>query len=145
FVAKFDAYYEGFAGWYRRRLAWALDHPVQVFAVAGIVFVATLLALRLGAVSTEMFPASNSRYVRFNLRMPNGTALNVMNNVALDVESRMRKDPRVVDLGLQVGSGGGFNSVNVSNTANISLTLKPGTSSAQAGQFVQQWQGALSG
>jgi HAE1 family hydrophobic/amphiphilic exporter-1 len=145
FVARFDRGYERFANWYRRQLAWAVDHPGRVVAVAGVILIATLLVLQLGAVKTEMFPASNSRYVRFNLRMPNGTALNVMKAVALDVESRMRKDPRVVDIGIQVGSGGGFNAVNVSNTANVSLTLKPGTSSAAAGQFVQQWQAALSG
>ena len=145
FVAKFDQTYERFSTWYRARLAWCVDHPGRVLAIAGIIIVATLLVIRVGAVKTELFPASNSRYVRFNLRMPNGTALNVMNGVAQDVESRMRKDPRVVDIGVQVGSGGGFNSTNASNTANVSLTLKPGTSSAQAGQFVQQWQGALSG
>jgi HAE1 family hydrophobic/amphiphilic exporter-1 len=145
FVAKFDQTYERFASWYRKRLEWAVDHPGRVIATAGIILIATLLVLKVGAVKTEMFPASNSRFVRFNLRMPNGTALNVMNSVAHDVESRMRKDPRVVDIGVQVGSGGGFNSVNVSNTANVSLTLKPGISSAAAGQFVQQWQGALSG
>jgi hydrophobic/amphiphilic exporter-1 (mainly G- bacteria), HAE1 family len=145
FVGKFDRGYERFAGWYRRRLTWAVDHPGRVVAAAGVILIATLLVLKMGAVKTEMFPASNSRYVRFNLRMPNGTALNVMNSVAQDVENRMRKDPRVVDIGVQVGSGGGFNAVNVSNTANVSLTLKPGINSTAAGQFVQQWQTALSG
>lgn len=145
FVAKFDATYESFASWYRKRLSWALDHPMQVFAAAGVVFFATLIALRLGAVSTEMFPASNSNYVRFNLRMPNGTALNVMNRIAQEVENRMRKDPRVVAVGAQVGSQGYLVSTSVSNIANLAVTLKPNISGSAASQFVTQWQGALNG
>ena len=145
FVQKFDAMYERFSGWYRQRLAWAVDHPGRVFAVAGIILIATLLALRLGAVTTEMFPASNSRYVRFNLRMPNGTALNVMNRVAQEVERRLRSDPRAVDVADQVGSQGFLNTTSVSNIASISLTLKPNVTGSAAGQFVQQWQSALNG
>ncbi len=145
FVAKFDKGYERFAGWYRRRLEWSVDHPLQIFAGAAIVLVATLLALRLGAVSTEMFPATNSRYVRFNLRMPNGTALNVMNKVAQDVENRMRRDPRVLDVGSQVGSQGYLVSTSVSNIASMAITLQPNISSSGAAQFVTQWQGALNG
>jgi hydrophobic/amphiphilic exporter-1 (mainly G- bacteria), HAE1 family len=145
FVKNFDAAYERFSGWYRKRLEWAVDHPGRVFAAAGVILIATLLALRLGVVTTEMFPASNSRYVRFNLRMPNGTALNVMNRVAQDVEARMKRDPRVVDVGAQVGSQGFFLASSVSNVASLSITLKPRTSGGAAAQFVQQWQGALSG
>jgi HAE1 family hydrophobic/amphiphilic exporter-1 len=142
FVAKFDATYERFANWYKRRLAWSIDNPGKVFVTAAIIFVGTLLALRLGAVSTEMFPASNSQYVRMNLRMPNGTALNVMNAVTIDIENRMRRDPRVVAVGSQVGAAGYFVSRSVSNIASLAVTLKPDANSAQ---FVQQWQGALNG
>jgi|SRR5579884_613874 len=145
FVSKFDKGYERFSAWYHARLEWAVDHPAQIFAVAGIVFVATLLALRLGAVSTEMFPATNSCFVRFNLRMPNGTALNVMDAVSRDVESRMRRDPRVVEVGAQVGSQGYLVSTAASNIATLSVTLKPSISSSGAAQFVTQWQGALNG
>ncbi|HZZ64719.1 MAG TPA: efflux RND transporter permease subunit [Candidatus Baltobacteraceae bacterium] len=145
FVQRFDQGYERFNAWYRRRLEWCVDHPAQVFAVAGIVLIGTVLALRLGAVKTELFPASPSRYVRFNLRMPNGTALNVMNNVAKEVEGRLQRDPRVVDVGDQVGSSGGFNATSVSNVASLSVTLKPNVSASGSAQFVQQWQNALNG
>lgn len=145
FVKKFDATYERFANWYRKRLEWSVDHSGRVFAVAGIILIATLLALRLGAVKTEMFPASNSRFIRFNLRMPNGTALNVMNGVAKDVEQRMQRDPRVVDVADQVGSTGFLTTTSVSNIASLSVTLKPNISGTAAGQFVQQWQAALNG
>ncbi len=57
-------------------------------------------------MQTELFPPSNSNFARFNLQMPTGTALSVMNATAIDVENRMRKDPRVDDVGVQVGSTG---------------------------------------
>jgi HAE1 family hydrophobic/amphiphilic exporter-1 len=145
FVQRFDAAYERFGAWYRKRLEWAVDHPGRVVAFAGIILIATLLALRLGAVATEMFPASNSRYVRFNLRMPNGTALNVMNSVAQEVERRIKSDPRVIAVGAQVGSQGYFSSHSVSNVANLAITLRPDVGGAAASQFVRQWQGALNG
>lgn len=145
FVSKFDRTYERFANWYRARLSWALDHPGRVLAFAGALFIATLLALRLGAVTTEMFPASNSPFVRFNLRMPNGTALNIMNSVSADVTKRMLKDPRVGDVSESVGSGGYGQSGSVSNVSQLSVSLKPWVSGNAAAQFVTQWQFALNG
>jgi len=142
FTAKFDRGYERFAAAYRRFLGWALDHAGIVLATAGAILIITLLVLRSGVVATELFPASNSQYVRFNLRMHVGTALNVTNKVALDVEARMKKDPRVQAIGVQVGSGGGFNATNNTNTANMSIQLKP---NVDAARFVQGWQTALAG
>jgi hydrophobic/amphiphilic exporter-1 (mainly G- bacteria), HAE1 family len=137
FVRGFDRRYDQFAGWYKHRLTWAVDHPIPVFAVAGLILAITLLALQFGVVKTEIFPASNSRYVRFNFRMPNGTALNVTNAVIQDIEGRIMKDPRTLDVGVQVGSEAR------TNYANLFATLKPSVSGAEAAQFVKQWQRAL--
>ena len=146
FTQRFDKGYERFSERYRGWLAWSIDHPGRVLAVAGLILLVTLIVLKLGVVSTELFPASNPPYVRFSLRMPNGTALNVMNNVAKEAESRIRRDPRVLDVADQVGGGGGFGGGgSASNSANLSVALKPSTSSSEVARFVQQWQGALSG
>ncbi|HET7813134.1 MAG TPA: efflux RND transporter permease subunit, partial [Candidatus Baltobacteraceae bacterium] len=146
FTARFDRGYERFSEWYRKRLSWALDHPGRVMAFAGVVLVATLIAINFGAVKTEMFPSSNSRFVRFNLRMPNGTALNITNAVSADVAGRMRKDPRVSDVSEQVGGGGGFGPGTPStNSSSLSVVLKPSVGGSAAAQFVQQWQAALNG
>jgi HAE1 family hydrophobic/amphiphilic exporter-1 len=145
FVAGFDKRYERFSEWYRARLAWSVDNPRKVVAVAGVILIVTLLALRLGAVGTEMFPASNSRFIRFNLRMPNGTALNVMQGVAKEVEDRMLKDPRVDSIGMTIGQQGYGNVTSVSNVANMAVVLKPAISGSGVSQFVTQWQAALNG
>jgi HAE1 family hydrophobic/amphiphilic exporter-1 len=146
FTQRFDKGYERFAERYRGWLAWSVDHPGRVLAMAGLILLVTLIVIKFGAVATELFPASNPPYVRFSLRMPNGTALNVMNTVAQDVESRIQRDPRVLNVADQVGGGGGFGGGgSSSNSANVSVALKPDTGSAQVAQFVTQWQGALSG
>ncbi|MBC5815986.1 MAG: efflux RND transporter permease subunit [Candidatus Eremiobacteraeota bacterium] len=146
FSAKFDYAYERFAERYKNFLRWSLDHKGPVFATAAVIFFLTVVALKFGVVATELFPPTNSRFVSFTLRMPTGTALNIMDTVTKDVETRFRKDARVVDIASSVGSGGGFGGGRVqTNQAQLQITLKPGTSSADAGRFVQMWQSGLTG
>ncbi|MEO6834388.1 MAG: efflux RND transporter permease subunit [Candidatus Tumulicola sp.] len=145
FSSAFDNQYERFARWYARRLTQAVDRPKIVFAIAGAILAVTLVAVKLGAVKTELFPPSNSHFARFNLQMPTGTALSVMNAVAIDVEDRFRKDPRVADVGAQIGSSGPVGGEQVTNEANLSVTLKPNVAGRQAQQFVTQWTASLTG
>ena len=145
FSAGFDARYERFAQWYARVLAHAIDRPKLVLVVALGVLGVTVIALALGAVQTELFPPSNSRFVRFNLQMPTGTAVDITNAVATDIENRMRKDPRVLDVGAQVGQNGFIGGTNVTNQANLSINLKPDVDGSKAQQFVVQWTAALTG
>jgi HAE1 family hydrophobic/amphiphilic exporter-1 len=153
FAGAFDRRFERFSDWYKRTLANAVDRPGLVMAIAGAIFLSSLLFLKLGLVQTELFPASNSNFVRFSLDMPTGTALNVMNRVTQQVEKRMladKYDPKtgrgdIVAVGVQVGSEGGFNSGSVSNSSNLSIQLPPGTTSGQAAAFTARWQSALTG
>lgn len=146
FSAGFDRQYERFSARYKRLLAWSIDHPAPVLATAALIFLATVLALRFGVVATEIFPQTNSRFASFTLRMPTGTALDVTNAVTKDVEARLRRDPRVTDVGASVGQSGGFGGgQSVTNQAQLQATLRPGTSSNDAGSFVARWQSALSG
>lgn len=143
FVAAFDRGYARFAGSYTKLLGRAVDRPGIVAIIAGSVLVITLIVLKLGFMQTEIFPASNSKFIRFGLRMPTGTAVSVMNKVARDVEKRMQADPRVEAVGDQVGSQGGPGSTtNTTNLANMSIELKSDTT---ADAFVAQWNAALTG
>ena len=146
FSAKFDSGYERFKKWYSRQLTFAVDRPALILGVAGGVFAITLIALKFGVVQTELFPPSNSNYARFNVQMPTGTALSVTNDVVRDIEHRMLEDPRVTDVGIQVGTAGFFgNGASVTNAANMSVTLRPDIGGNEAARFVAQWQGALTG
>ncbi len=146
FSDRFDRIYEGFASWYTRVLTSAVDRPALVVSIAAILLIVTVVALKFGAVQTEIFPASNSKFARFNLQMPTGTALNVTNQVTQDIEGRFMKDSRVANVGAQVGTAGyAGNGVQVTNQANLSVTLKNNVSGNEAARFVAQWQGALTG
>jgi len=145
FSTGFDARYERLAGWYSRVLARAVDRPVIVAGGALAILAVTAVMLALGSVQTELFPASNSRFARFNLQMPTGTAVSIMNAVSVDIERRMQKDPRVANLGVAVGLNGPVGGTTVTNQANLSVTLKPGIAGVAAQRFVNEWTAALTG
>jgi HAE1 family hydrophobic/amphiphilic exporter-1 len=140
FAAAFDRTYERFERAYRSALSFCLDRPFAVLGTATVLFTLTVVAMQLGVVSTEIFPASDSRFLQFDLQAPNGTALNVMNAISLTVEKAFAQDPRVVVVGSTVGqTGGGGNARPLTNRASIQLALKPGTSGVKAAAFVKEW------
>jgi HAE1 family hydrophobic/amphiphilic exporter-1 len=145
FSTGFDARYERFAAWYTRMLSRAVDHPAIVAGGALAILIVTMIMMYFGAVQTELFPSSNSRYARFNLQMPTGTAVSVTNATAIDVENRMMKDARVQNVGVQVGQSGPVGGTTITNQANLSVTMKPAVSGGAAQQFVTQWTAALTG
>jgi HAE1 family hydrophobic/amphiphilic exporter-1 len=144
FATLFEETYSRFEHAYRRALAFCLDRPRAVLGSAAVLLAITILALRLGVVPTEIFPPSDSRFVQFDLQAPNGTALDVMNNISRTVEDAFRQDPRVEEVGAVVGqTGNGNNTRSITNRASIQVTLKPGTSGSAAAAFVRQWRARL--
>ncbi|MBC5810199.1 MAG: efflux RND transporter permease subunit [Candidatus Eremiobacteraeota bacterium] len=146
FAARFDRQYERFENWYRGLLGWSVDHPGIVLG-AGLVLLALTFALvKLGVVQTEVFPASDSRYARFDVRLPNGTALERTNHVSTLVEAAFRRDPRVVAVGATVGSAfGGGTSRQITNQMSLSVILRPEIYGSAATAFVNDWQRRLGG
>ena len=146
FCAAFDHVYERFAAWYTRQLTYAVDHPKVILSAAGIILAATLIVVKLGAVQTDTFPASNSRYVRFNIHTPTGTSVANTNATSKIIEQRMLKDPRVLSVGAQVGTSGfNANGTGRTNQGNLSVSLKPSVAGDAATLFVSQWMAALTG
>jgi hydrophobic/amphiphilic exporter-1 (mainly G- bacteria), HAE1 family len=140
FARGFDRVYDRFEQWYRRVLAQAIARPGFVVGVAAALLVATIVATKMGAVKTEIFPASNSVFVRYNLHLPTGTALNVTNAVSRNIEERMMKDPRVLYVGSQIGQQGFIgNGTQVTNQSNLSVQLKPQYSGNDAAKYVRDW------
>jgi HAE1 family hydrophobic/amphiphilic exporter-1 len=144
FADRFDRAYKRFENVYRTSLAFCLDRPVQVIGVAAGLFVIAVVALELGVVPSEIFPASDSRFVQFDLQAPNGTALSVMNDISRTVENALQGDPRVVAVGATIGQSG--NSARaITNRASLQVTLRPGTSGPSAAAFVNEWRKRLNG
>lgn len=146
FSGAFDRGYTRFEGAYRRFLGAAVDRPAIVFGVGLLLLGLAFVAVKAGAVKTETFPASSSRFVRLNLRTPNGTSVAVTNQVALAVEDALRRDPRVADVADSVGSAfGGGGSRVVTNQASMAVALKPGIAGTAADAFVTDWSRRLGG
>src|SRR5579872_2850661 len=146
FAKSFEAAYARFENAYRRALSFCLDRPLAVLGSAAALLAITVIVLRLGVVPTEIFPPSDSRFVQFDLQAPNGTALDVMNNISRTVEDAFRQDPRVEAVGAIVGqAGNGNNTRSITNRASIQIALKQGTSGSAAAAFVREWRARLNG
>ncbi len=146
FAARFDAYYERFESAYRRALGWAIERPALIVGAGLVLLTLTLLSLRLGIVQTEVFPASDSRYARFDIRAANGTSLAETDRLSQIVEAAFRTDPRVVAVGATVGSAfGGGTSRPISNQTSLSVMLRPEVQGPRATAFVSEWQRRLGG
>ena len=146
FSAGFDGLYARLEGGYKRLLGAAIDRPLIVFSVGLILLALAGVAVKSGVVKTETFPASSSRFVRLNIRTPNGTSVAETNKLAVLVEKALLADPRVVDVSDSVGSGFGGGSVRViTNQASMAVALKPGIQGSKADDFVAEWQRRLGG
>ena len=146
FALKFDKQYERFESSYKRVLSWSIDRPGIVLGTGVLLLVLTILSLRLGIVQTEVFPASDSRYARFDIRLANGTALDKTNTLSAMVESAFRTDKRVVAVGATVGSAfGGGTSRQITNQTSLSVILQPEIYGQKATDFVNEWQRRLGG
>jgi HAE1 family hydrophobic/amphiphilic exporter-1 len=146
FAHAFDQQYVRFESMYKRLLSWAIDRPGIVLGTGVVLLVLTILSLRLGIVQTEVFPASDSRYARFDVRLPNGTGLARTNQLSALVESEFRADKRVVAVGATVGSAfGGGTSRPITNQTSLSVMLRPEIYGRQATDFVNEWQRRLGG
>lgn len=145
FSAWFDHGFDRFTEWYRGILEWSIDHPGPIVTIGAASLVIAIVILRLGWVPTEVFPQTNSRFVRMDVKAPVGTAVAITNSVVQKIENAIATDPQVVDIGVSVGSGSGFGGAAraLTNQAQISVTLRDGISSFDAGRWVRRWQGIL--
>lgn len=146
FNATFDRGYNWVENRYKALLAWSLGKPAVVLGTGVALFVLALVALKLGAVKTESFPAADSRYARFDVRTPNGTSLTRTNEVSQLIEAALGKDPRAERVGVTVGTAfGGGTQLTISNQASIAVLLRPEITGAKAADFVNEWQRRLGG
>ncbi len=96
-----------------------------------------IVAVKLGVVKTETFPASSSRFVQVNVRTPNGTSVAVTNGVVAKGRRRAACAIRAsTDVSASVGSAfGGGGSRVVTNQASLAVALKPGDRRLGRGRF----------
>jgi hydrophobic/amphiphilic exporter-1 (mainly G- bacteria), HAE1 family len=146
FGRAFDRGYARLESSYRGILAASLDRPAIVLGSAFALIAVAAIAMRLGAVPTEIFPPSDTRFVQLGLQTPNGTALSFTDNISSIVEKALLQDSRVVTVGATVGqTGAGGTARSITNRATLQITLQRGTDGAGAAAFVSDWRRRLSG
>jgi HAE1 family hydrophobic/amphiphilic exporter-1 len=146
FSIRFDEVYDRFENWYRNVLGWAIERPGPILGTGVLLLVISVTLVKVGIVKTEIFPASDSRFTRFDVRLPNGSALASTNRVAKLVEAAFRSDPRVIGVGVTVGSAfGGGGARQITNQAQFSVILREGIEGPNATAFVNEWQRRLGG
>lgn len=111
-------------GWYARILEWSLLRrwiiiSVTVLMLAGSVF----MYLNVGS---ELTPQTDEGQMNVNISLANGTKFEITNELAAKIEEKIKGIPEVDTIFTTVGSsGGGAFQSSSTNSANISVTLKP--------------------
>lgn len=117
-------------GWvyqtYRRMLRWALHHRRLV---AGVGFGSLIVfgGILLRVTKVEFFPQSDQGQFAVNIKLPVGSRVEVTNQVAKEVERRLKAIPEAENILTTVGSsGGGLMSAGEagSHIAQVQVQLK---------------------
>lgn len=91
-MSGFDRVIRALTAWYERVLARALRHKGRVIAVILLLFIGSCaLATQLG---TELIPATDEGSVNITVEAPQGSTLEQVNQLALQVEEVLGPDPR---------------------------------------------------
>jgi len=114
---------------YRQALSWALDHRKTVLLLSTVILLASLLLIPV--VGTSFLPADKDKAIRIEVKMPSGTALEVTNEKAKEIEDQLKTYPEVRVVSTTVGNlrgqlaGGG--SIGSTNRVNTFVSLDPDT------------------
>jgi HAE1 family hydrophobic/amphiphilic exporter-1 len=107
---------------YRILLGWALTHKRTVVMLTAILFVFSVLLIRL--IGVELMPAADEGEVRIDLEMAVGTRMEIIDQATQVVENIARAEvPEMVSMLARVGGGGWRSSGG--HTAQVRLTLVP--------------------
>jgi HAE1 family hydrophobic/amphiphilic exporter-1 len=124
FGVRFEKYYERLIAFYQRLLGWSLQRPGRVIAIAGGLFVASLLLVPLGFVGGEFMPQSDRGEFTVTLELPTGAKLKDTNEAALRVEKSISAVPEVRKIFTNAGaSSEGFLGQSSTNVAALDIAL----------------------
>ncbi len=138
-------------GWYKKSLAWALQHRKTVIFLSLFLFLFSfVMVFRLGA---EFIPQMDQGMISIQIRMPKGTVLRETEEVVARVEAVLFALPEVKMVASTVGGGGSTGSFGISTagTDRASLTIllvdkdKRARSSEEVAEAIRAQIGAIPG
>ena len=105
-------------GSYRKRLAYAIDHPKVILSISVLVF---LLSLSLFPfIGISFFPKAEKPQFMIDINLPEGSNLNKTNEVTKYVESVLNKKKDIISFAANVGHGNPRIYYNVLSKRNAS-------------------------
>jgi HAE1 family hydrophobic/amphiphilic exporter-1 len=109
---------------YRRVLRWVLGHRKLTVFIVAVIFVISLVLLPF--IGFEFIPAVDQGMFSVNIKLPEGTQLDITNEAASEVEKILLSVPELEIMSMSVGSGGamGMGAGGGGNTASANITLK---------------------
>ncbi|WP_051271427.1 efflux RND transporter permease subunit [Shimazuella kribbensis] len=111
---------------YKRALRWSLDHKWVVWSVSLALLVASLFLVPL--IGTSFLPADKDKVMSVSLKMPSGTTLEKTNQVADQMEAKIKSNKEVEVISTSVGNLKGqlsaSGSVGSSNQASFFISLQ---------------------
>lgn len=114
------------SGFYRRFLAWALNHRKLVVAAVFLIFAGSLALAP--AVGFDFMPQTDEGSISITIELPRGTELATTAAMTDRIVKLIQQQPEIQSIYQEIGSGGGQNSFLGGETpemASINLTLVP--------------------
>ena len=143
-LGPFDAGYAALQRAYPRLLGAALARRGRVLALAGFAFVASLLVAAL--LPVDLFPASSQGRFDFNVRLPEGTALEVTDSVLARIAATVRGDPRVRTVYTTAGQtdlSAFTGSAREANRGQVAVAMKRATDTRGAAEIAARLRAAM--
>ncbi len=80
-----------FRNWYGRRLTWAIERPKTILFSTLLLFILSIFMLMARQPKVDFFPVADPNFIYAYIEMPVGTDQVKTNEVAKEVEARIRK------------------------------------------------------
>ena len=126
FSRTFERLFERVKENYIHLLKWSLKHPVIIFAITFILFVASVALIPLGFIGGEFITQSDRGEFSVAIELPPGATVERTNYVTRDVERIIAEIPEVKKQFANVGSNSdGFATQSSSNFSEINVALTP--------------------
>jgi len=104
FGQRWDAAFAHLERVYERVLAWSVDHRKTVVGASLLSVALAVAYFPLGLLGTEFVPNADQGVFTIEAKMPPGTALDVTDGAARDLEARLRRIPEVAHVLSSVGT-----------------------------------------
>ncbi len=112
----FNAVYGRFVGWYQRFLKWSLDHKGRVMAWTLVFFAAAFAAA--GLIRRELMPSMETTSCELDLKMPVDFSFEQTTEMAVMIETHLRRLAPVKTVLSQVGIVSGMESADPNISVN---------------------------